>query len=685
MSTGLSTRIFAGFLALLVVFSGTVLFAAFRIDAIREDLRLVHRGYISMARQATQLRTLQEAKEEYVRRALDEPDGAVRRHLIGYAREFYPRALRDRLRELRVLAVGVQAGEADAEGRNFLSEVHERIQRVQRLHDAYDDASVRLLTSIEEAPDAVAALDAPEDAPPEEAAPDEAAPEEPAPDPEAAPAVEGPDLDTLLQAYEETGGALSREVRALSLSLETRIAQSLLQAERAGREATFAAFALTAVGLVLGLLILFGTVRALRPLRLLLDSARAIRRGSLDVEVPADGRDEVGELGREFNEMARALRDRESALASRNDELVQLKHFSDDVIRSVRVGILILDESDQVRMLNPAARSVFALPLVDVQGRALTEMSGLAEPLREVIDRIAGVRAEGEVETFPLRKIGERIVDVGLVPVRDRAGASLSDVILLGEDVTEREHTRERLVQSERLAAIGRLAAQITHEIRNPLSSIGLNIELLGDDVAFLPEERRTEAREILGAVGREVSRLTQITEGYLRYARLPAPRRVAGDVGDLLADLCAFSQTEAEQEGVMLELNVDDDLPDVPFDSPRLRQALLNLLKNALEAAGRGGTVRCSAGRADDGGARVSIEDSGPGFSEDARARLFEPFFTTKAQGTGLGLTLTREIIAEHGGQIEVVDSSLGGAGLRITLPAEAPESEVSVPDAAE
>lgn len=698
MRVGLSARIFLGFLAILATFAGTLLFATGRIQAIREDLRLVHRGYLTLTRQAAQVRTLQEAKDEYVRRARKERDPAVRRHLVGYAREFYPRALRDRLAEMLIVAESL-ASATFARGDHVpLEDLKDRIRRVQALHDAYDDATVRLLESLERIPDqnvptlpgdaGGTAVEAPGDAAAQapgdagaahDAAPHDAgAPAEPA-EPGAPPTgPPGADPTLLAFAFERASEALSQEVRGLSVALEGRIAEALLGAERDVRDASFAALGLSLVALFVGLGILFMMNRALRPLQLLLDSARAIGRGSLDVEVPSESDDEVGALAREFNAMTRALKDRERALASRNEELLRLKHFSDDVIRSIRIGIVILDREGRVQGLNPAARSVFHLPLIDLEGRALAGVEDLAGPLAEVLTALDEVHGSGEVRTFPLLGLHERIVDVALVPIRDRAGASLSEVLLLGEDVTVREETRERLLRSERLAAIGRLAAQITHEIRNPLSSIGLNIELLEDDVPHLPDERQGEARAILGAVAREVDRLAQITEGYLRYARLPAPKRVEGDVGDLLADLCAFSQEEAARAGVMLELQVEDTLPGVPHDPPRLRQALLNLLRNAEEAAGRGGTVRLKAERLPDGGVRVSIEDSGPGVPGDVKERLFEPFFTTKPQGTGLGLTLTREIVTEHGGTLGLDDSPLGGAAFRIDLPSAPAREDV-------
>jgi len=180
-----------------------------------------------------------------------------------------------------------------------------------------------------------------------------------------------------------------------------------------------------------------------------------------------------------------------------------------------------------------------------------------------------------------------------------------------------------------------------------------------------------------------EVRRLAEITEGYLRFARLPAPQKTETDVGDLCAGLVAFTQGDAASRGVNVELHVEPALPAVAIDADRLRQALLNLLRNGLEAAGKGGTVRVSARRLDgardageddgsDGeGVELVVEDNGPGVPAASRDQIFSPFFTTKKEGTGLGLVVAREIAREHGGDLIVTDGALGGAAFLVTLPA--------------
>jgi len=653
-------------------FGASLWFSAGQMQQIRDDLRLLHRGYLAMNRLTTQLRVLHEAKSEDVERALLDDNRRRQGSKRDYARAFYPRAMNDRLQQLTKLSTTLQQGDLPAEDKRFLAALHRTVQQCQTLLDADIQAAQALLAG-------------PQVTPPQTPSPTvddeviETLPTDDADtdgvdggvvdDGEIRVAASQRERDVRVARYRAAADAFAREIASLSSRMESKIARSILRAERNERDAMRNMLLLFVLSLGLGGVSWGWVQRGLRPLRQLQEVARNVSRGNLDVEVPVDATDELGTLAQAFNDMTHSLREREQTLASRSDDLLLLKQMSDDIIRSVRVGLIVLDDQRRVVALNPAARSMFQLPLVDVEDRVLTDMSP-PQALQQVLDAIDGVLRDGQPQRFGLMSIGGRTVDVSLVPVQDVSGQTVHRVMILGDDVSERERTKEKLVESERLAAIGRLAAQITHEIRNPLSSVALNIELLGDDVPFLPDERQAEMRSILDAVGSEVDRLTSITEGYLRFARLPGTKLTDGDVGDALADLVAFSQKEAGNSGVMLELNVEEGLPKVPHDPARLRQALLNLLKNGMEAAGAGGTVRLSVKVHDDAHVMVIIEDSGPGFDDEMKANLFTPFFTTKDGGTGLGMTLAKEVIDEHGGTFDVDDSPLGGARLLMKLP---------------
>jgi signal transduction histidine kinase len=229
------------------------------------------------------------------------------------------------------------------------------------------------------------------------------------------------------------------------------------------------------------------------------------------------------------------------------------------------------------------------------------------------------------------------------------------------------QRARSELVQAERLATIGKMAAQITHEIRNPLSSIGLNVELLEEEVAKSGEK---EPMSLVQAVKSEVDGLSRIAEQYLSVARRPRPNLERERVDDLVSELCAFVRPEIERAGVTLHVETAPDLPEIELDEAQLRQALLNLIRNAREAMAKGGDLAIGVVHAEGGGVEIRIDDTGSGVPEELRASIFDPFFTTKQRGTGLGLAVTREIIEAHRGTITCEPREGRGTRFRIVLP---------------
>ena len=235
---------------------------------------------------------------------------------------------------------------------------------------------------------------------------------------------------------------------------------------------------------------------------------------------------------------------------------------------------------------------------------------------------------------------------------------------------------RAELLAAERLAAVGRISAQITHEIRNPLNSIGLNTELLAEELGALPEG--AEARQLVGAIAREVDRLEGVAEEYLRFARLPRPSLAREDLNELLAGLLDFLAPEMEAAGVRVGRALAPGLPPVRADEGQLRAAFLNLLRNSREAMPGGGAVAVETRPLPDGGVEARVSDDGPGIPAESLPHVFEPFWSTKEKGTGLGLAFTSQVVKEHGGEI-TCDSVPGrGTTFTVRLPAareDAPE----------
>lgn len=283
----------------------------------------------------------------------------------------------------------------------------------------------------------------------------------------------------------------------------------------------------------------------------------------------------------------------------------------------------------------------------------------------------------------PLTRVTERAEAVARGDLTPREIVATNDEI--GELATTFEsmvaaiqRARSELVNAERLAAIGKMAAHVTHEIRNPLSSIGLNLELLEEEVAT---SGNREASQLVVAIRAEVERLSRIAEQYLSIARRPKPTLERERVEDLVHELLTFVRPELERGNVTSHVNVDADLPDALVDESLFRQALLNLVRNAREAMSKGGELVINLRTASDGGIDLTIEDSGSGVPEEMRASIFDPFFTTKQRGTGLGLAVTRDIIEAHRGTIRCEGRDEGGTRFCVHLPkAESvPKAEAS------
>jgi signal transduction histidine kinase len=257
----------------------------------------------------------------------------------------------------------------------------------------------------------------------------------------------------------------------------------------------------------------------------------------------------------------------------------------------------------------------------------------------------------------------------------------------------ELQAAQERMVQAERLAAIGQMSAKVSHEVRNPLSSISLNAELLEDELGGLPAAQRAEAARLVAAIRSQVEVLSAVTEEYLRFARLPKPKLELAPVTPVVEELADFVREELRARRVNLTVEVADGLPMIRLDAGQIRQALLNLVRNAAEAMPDGGTVRIavrsvnwSTGQLVNPGSRtdqstnrpidvsrfveIAVRDTGSGVPAGTAEKIFEPFFTSKEGGTGLGLAIARQIALDHGGTLTCESPSGGGAIFRLALP---------------
>jgi len=274
---------------------------------------------------------------------------------------------------------------------------------------------------------------------------------------------------------------------------------------------------------------------------------------------------------------------------------------------------------------------------------------------------------------------GMPAVIVGIVAERERGARG--EVERLNAELTgtlnQLQAAQQELLVAERMATVGRLSLKVAHEVRNPIAAIELNAEMLQDIVRGHPAADMDEATGLVAAIRDQVNTLDALTEEYLAFARFPKPHFEEESINHLIEELAAFVRPVAVRQGLTIHVATDAAVPLMEIDRALLRQAVLNLVKNGMEALSRGGALTIES-RVDGDAVEVAVSDTGGGISTEVAERLFEPFFTTKPQGTGLGLSITRQIIDEHGGDLTWRSREGAGATFVIRLPVKRPVSHV-------
>ena len=363
------------------------------------------------------------------------------------------------------------------------------------------------------------------------------------------------------------------------------------------------------------------------------------------------------------------LRELFRRLASDNDLLGM-------VLDSMARGIIVTDTEGRVLLVNRAAERLVPFRDSDYTQQRVWSVIADAEIaafLRDTLQRQENVRDRD----FTTSSGAVRTLSFGVLPlVHER---HVAGNLIYAEDVTEKRATEARLRRAESLAALTTLTAGVAHEIKNPLGAIGIHLQLiqrrLGTEPEYLSPVASGAVREAVDVIEEEVARLNQIVVDYLFAVRPMDVDLTSGEVNEVLEELLRLLRPELQETGIELREDLAPNLPQVLFDQRYLREALLNVIKNAIaamvevppEERPRVLSITSSAG-AD--AVTIRVGDTGPGIAPEVQGKIFEPYFTTRDFGSGLGLTLVYKIVKEHLGEIEL-DSKLGeGSTFAISIP---------------
>ncbi len=352
-----------------------------------------------------------------------------------------------------------------------------------------------------------------------------------------------------------------------------------------------------------------------------------------------------------------------------NSELDYIKSFNESIINSIKISIIVLNEKLEIIKFNPAARSLLGLAGEKRNINFFSSFPGFENSnIRNAINIALYEKKTQIIEEVNIQSDSEQLIfDIIISPFLDETGG-IRGVILIIENRTEIVRTKRLLNQSERLATIGRMAAQLTHQIKNPLSTISLNLEFIRDDL----RENRVDNEHYqkkLNLIQSEIENLVKLSDEYLRFAKISDSRIEDIDINNLIKGITDLYELECTSKNIKMVNNLYKGELIVKGDYNQLKQAVVNILINAIESVDKGGEIHIKTENSD-GFAKIYISDNGKGIDEAIIQHIFDPFYTTKEKGAGLGLSIAAKIIEESGGRINCKNNPEGGVTFSILIP---------------
>ncbi len=353
--------------------------------------------------------------------------------------------------------------------------------------------------------------------------------------------------------------------------------------------------------------------------------------------------------------------------------LVRIKAFSDNVVENVPIGLLALDHQGKIAAFNKGAEAILQLSALEVIGQAASKClpTELLEEINNSRTRDDVIEREIECTTAHGKMVP---LEIGASSIKDENDVFLGNVLLF-KDLTEVRALRREVARSQRLASVGRLAAGVAHEIRNPLSSIKGFATYFKERYPDQPQDQQTAAIMI-----QEVDRLNRVVGQLLEFSRPISIKPQKTSLQMLVSDSLKLIEDRAAEKNISVHAQNNARVDEARIDPDRINQVLLNLYLNAMDAMDEGGKLSVDLlSNSESGDIQITVSDTGRGISPDHLAKVFDPYFTTKSSGTGLGLAIAYNIVEAMGGSIKVASEKSQGTTFTITLP-EPQESESHV-----
>jgi two-component system NtrC family sensor kinase len=346
-------------------------------------------------------------------------------------------------------------------------------------------------------------------------------------------------------------------------------------------------------------------------------------------------------------------------------QIERLKDFSENIVESLRIGVLTVDLEDRVESWNPQLEDLLEIPRSEALHRTIEEV--LPRDLSgEIASRAASDHVSG-IYRFHLNTGSNRhlVINASIAPLLAKDGARLGRLVLL-DDITQRVRLEDQMVQTEKLTSLGLLAAGVAHEVNTPLAVISNYIQMLAKQIPADDPRQRTIERIV-----KQTFRASEIVNNLLNFSRTGGAEPVEVDLNSVLEETLILVQHPFKTARVNVVKSYTEKLPPVLGSTTRLQQVFLNLFMNARDAMPGGGMLEVRTG-AHNGSVEIEVTDTGAGIPPEHLHRIFDPFFTTKpsGRGTGLGLSVSYGIIKEHAGKVDVRSTPGKGTSFRLEFP---------------
>ncbi|CDL36766.1 Sensory histidine kinase AtoS [Citrobacter freundii] len=357
----------------------------------------------------------------------------------------------------------------------------------------------------------------------------------------------------------------------------------------------------------------------------------------------------MGQISRSVNALAQTLR--------------ETKTLNDLIIENAADGVIAIDRQGDVTTMNPAAEQITGYTLHELVGQSYATLFANTQFYSPVLDTLEhGTEHVAQEISFPGR---ERTIEISVTTSRiHNAHGELIGALVIFSDLTARKETQRRLAQTERLATLGELMAGVAHEVRNPLTAIRGYVQIIRQQTS-LPEHQ-----EYLSVVLNEIDSINKVIQQLLDFSRPRQSQWQQIQLNALIEETLILVQTAGLQARIAFITELDPSLPPIVADRELLKQVVLNILINAVQAIAARGEIRIRTWQYSASQQAVMIEDNGNGIELAIQKKIFDPFFTTKASGTGLGLALSQRIINAHQGDIHVTSQPGCGAIFTLMLP---------------